>query len=76
MSSNRIYAIEYLKSSSQEKDDYMIQNMIFNKAYTYATKNLDLKNKESVLSFFTFKFLSLISYPLSQEKKTSYNILN
>ena len=50
MSSNRIYAIEYLKSSSQEKDDYMIQNMIFNKAYTYATENLDLKNKKLILS--------------------------
>jgi MoaA/NifB/PqqE/SkfB family radical SAM enzyme len=68
MSSNRIYAIEYLKSSSQEKDDYMIQNMIFNKAYTYATKNLDLKNKESVLSFFKNKYINYRAMWRSQPK--------
>ncbi len=56
MSSNRIYAIEYLKSNSQEKDDYMIQNMMFNKAYIYATEDLDLKNKESILNFFKKKY--------------------
>jgi len=52
---HRVYAIENLKSSAEEKNIFFVNNMHLNKSFKYFQSNNNLDKKKSALALELFK---------------------